>query len=534
MQPTKLKRNQVKIGEKVYVKDVTAILYNGEYYPRKDIGYDTYRKENNLVCNLYPYIDVISGEKKYTSFLVNVFLKNKFSKVCKSFIDENPEFIEHPELTKNASSDYYISKFDNSISTFDKYTPESKVYNLSRYNGPIAKLKNSFNKLSWIDYTFGFELETSAGRINSYYANKHGFANLYDGSINGVEYVSTVMNSSNLHYLYEFITGAKVTTIADRFCSFHIHIGNVPKTERNLLSMYILFQRLTDELNQLIVPYKKDLNFLSEKLRVNGRDHCKNLPKLISKDVFEIYKLFKIDSYSDDFDSENDDNQLTNYINNTNKWNINGRYYTVNFMNYICKDTSSNTVEIRSLQSTYNFDYIITWLLINTAVIDYAIRNAEKVINSKEKIELIDCIEHYVKDPSILNPLIANIKSIKNYFYNQYYHRSNSLTDIQIVDANLSKILIPYNIFDYTDIDIKDSIYYKFHQDDSYNRDKERFIRELRDMRFRSSTVEATPENTSFLIDRRTGSIITSIQNSDNDEIEEEEYDEQYDEDLDD
>lgn len=481
MQPTKLKRNQVKIGDKVYVKDVTAILFKGEYYRKKDIAYDTYRKDNDFIINLSPYFDVITLEKKYSSFIVNVFVKGKFTTVCKSFVDDNPEFIEHPELTSSAGSYYYISKFDNSISTFDKYTPESKIYNLSKYKGPIAKLKGSFNKLSWIDYTFGFELETSAGRINNYYSNKHGFANLYDGSINGVEYVSTVMNSSNLHYLYEFLTGAKVTTLADRFCSFHIHIGNVPKTEINLLSMYILFQRLTDELNQLIVPYKKDLGFLSEKLKVNGRDHCKNLPKLISKDVFEIYKLFKIDSYSEDFNSDNEENQLTNYINNTNKWNINGRYYTVNFMNYICKDKSSNTVEIRSLQSTYNFDYIITWLLINTAIIDYAIKNTEKVINSKDKIELIDCIEHYIKDPSILDPLLANIKSIKNYFYNQYYHRNNTLTDIQVVDANLSKILVPYNIFDYTDIHIKDSIYYRFANHEQLER--ERMMREIRSHR---------------------------------------------------
>lgn len=459
MPTAKLKDNQVKIGGRIYTKGVTAVLYEGEYYPKKDIVYDTYKRDFNHISNVEAYIDIIDRGSKHTSFPVIVYINGSPYKSCKSFVESNVEFITHPEFVMSPANKYvYISKFDKNISTTSKYSPDSKVYNISRYRRPLPTLNQVHNKLSWIDYTYGFEIETSQGRISEYYANSLGFANLYDGSINGVEYVSKVMNTSNLHYLHQFITGAKVVTNADRFCSFHIHIGNIPKTDENLLSMYLLFQRLSDELNQLIVPYKKDLSFLSEKLRVNGRDHCKNLPRLVFKEAEEIYKLFKIGKY---FNSDYKEDELMNYIDSTNKWNIEGRYYNVNFMNYICKGSDNNTVEIRSLQSTYNFDYIITWLLINTAIIDYAINNTDKVINSKEKIELNDCIEYYIKDKDIVKILLDNITVLKNFFYNQYYLNNNSLTDISSLDSYLERILVPYNIVMTNNISFKDSVIYK-------------------------------------------------------------------------
>ena len=61
------------------------------------------------------------------------------------------------------------------------------------------------------------------------------------------------------------------------------------------------------------------------------------------------------------------------------------RYYYVNFTNYIMK-MRNNTVELRLLQGTFNSDRILFWLLINIAIIEYALNNSLKIIDSKEKI----------------------------------------------------------------------------------------------------------------------------------------------------
>ena len=431
----KLRSNQVEIEGKVYTKNVGAFLYNNEYRPKSEFRIDSYTNELKHISTLNKYVDPIIKKILYTSNkLVNLYISGHTLKVCKSFVDNDEFILLDSEI---GTIDTYGSKFDKIILTSRKYQPERKIYSIKDYEFRNSKpLLSINNKLSWINYTYGFELETSVGKVSEDTSNELGFATLYDGSINGVEYVSKVFNTDKFHYLHKFLSISNVLTNIDRFCSLHIHIGNIPKSDRNLLSIYVLFQRLTDELNQLIAPYKKDINFLSEKLQKNGRDHCKNLPKLINNDVSEIYKLLKLNGIND----------LENYISNTHKWNLQGRYYTVNFINYICKE-ESNTIEIRSLQSTYNFDYIITWLLINTAIVDYAINNQDKILNSKEKIELNDCLEHYIQDAKILKTLKSNIFNIRNIFYNYYYHNNNSLNDPYYIDKIINSEILSYDIF---------------------------------------------------------------------------------------
>lgn len=427
---------RIKIGDKVYTKDVTAFLVDGTWLPKKEAVIDNFTQKYSKKETLTEVLDLENNLSIYTSAPVNLYLNGNTFKVCKSFIQNNDEFILDPNFSSKNNN--YISIFDKNIRGNRKYSPGTKIYSIATYDKKLTPYKNIPNPLDFITYTFGFETETSSGELNCDYTASMGFANIYDGSITGVEYVSNPMTSRNFHYLHNFLATAKVATNIDKFCSLHIHIGNVPKSDEYLLSLYTLFQRLTDELNQLIVPYKKDVKFLMDKLNTAGRDHCKNLPKLAEKNVESIYKLFRISGLAKD--------QLEKYITGTNKWNVEGRYYSVNFMNYICKD-ENNTVEIRSLQSTYNFDYIITWLLINTSIIDFAVKNHRKVLDNKEKIELSDCLEAYIDDKEILNICLRNILILKNYYYNNYYYDNNTLLDLKQVESYLDRNLISYNLY---------------------------------------------------------------------------------------
>jgi hypothetical protein len=443
-------KKRIKIDDKVYTKNVTCFLVDGEWKPNTQVSLDNYTKKHNLKTKLTECYDVEKNDIVFSSKPVSLYIYGKTIWVCKSLVENNSEFIEDPNYEPN--SEKYISIFDKRVNNSGKYKPATKIYNISSYDVVLPKYAKISNALDFIDYSFGFELETNRGEIRKSYSDALGFASLYDGSISGVEYVSNPMSYNNLHYLHKFLKVAKTATDIDKYCSLHIHIGKVPKSDKNLLSMYLLFQRLTDELNQLIVPYKKDVKFLFDKLQNTGKDHCKNLPKLPQKSVEEIYKLFKINKI--------EKNNLSDYIETTSKWNVDGRYYSVNFMNYICKETN-NTVEIRSLQSTYNFDYIVTWLLINCSIIHYAITYPDIVVNSKVKIELDDCIDEYVKDSKILSTLKQNIVELKNLFYNMYYLRGNSLTNLEIVESEITSVIKPYELYDVKD-NYTDSFFRKY------------------------------------------------------------------------
>lgn len=447
-----MEKKRIKIDGKIYTKGVTCFSVDGKWTPAAKAALDTYTKEYKLKTSLNEVFDLESNGTAFSSSSVTLYISNKHITVCRSVVENNDEFIDNPVYHPN--TDQYVSIYDTIQPIGTKYKPSSKIYNIANYDTKLSKYESIENILNFINYTFGFEIETSEGEINKQYGDNLGFASLYDGSITGVEYVSNPMQYNNLHYLHKFLDIAKMSTNINKYCSLHIHIGNVPKNNKNLLSIYLLFQRLTDDLNQLIVPYKKDIVFLYDKLKNAGRDHCKNLPKLPEKNIDEIYKLFRIPNYKDK------DKELEKYITQNNKWNMEGRYYSVNFMNYICKSVN-NTIEIRSLQSTYNFDYIITWLLINCSIIDYAVKNPDIVINSKVKVELDDCLENYIPNSNILNNLKINIANLRNLFYNSYHRNGDTLTNLRNLEYRIDELIKPYGLYNIKK-DIKKSYYNKF------------------------------------------------------------------------
>ena len=396
----KINKNQVEIDGILYIKDKTAIKFKGEYFPKKLLEIDTFTGEYNLKSKLKQY-RALNGSVLYSSNIINLLIRNNNYTYCASILNQYPDLILHPGTDKG----YYCSIKDDYLNQDFKYSPKDKIYNFRDIPYKVDKLSKEDNRLNFLKgLTYGFELETSNGVVHQVNSSKHGFANLYDGSITGAEYTSCIMTYDNFHHLRDFLDLAKLTTNIDNQCSLHIHVGGIKYSDENLLATYVLFQRLQDELNGLIAPYKKDYKFLAKK----DKDHCRNLPKLIDKTPEEVFNLFHIGDYYKYRE------ELSKYLVNRNKWTIEGRYYTVNFLNYICNST---TIELRSLQATYNFDYIMTWLLLNTAIIKFAEANYDKIINSKEKIELQDCLSFFIRDEKLLEVLLHNIKQLKSYYY---------------------------------------------------------------------------------------------------------------------
>ena len=345
---------------------------------------------------------------------------------CLNEIKDNPDYIRYPsdrEAYIRINEKYFASggRAKNKIYSIKDYLNSvGGTFNIHRQNNNLTELLSK--------YLYGFEIETCVGYIDDKISNKYGFANLYDGSIEGVEYTSMPLKSSEFASLNEFMKLLKVATDFNKYCSIHIHIGNVPFSKDNAVSIYVLFQRLQEELNQLIAPYKKDFRFLSSK----DKDHCKNLPKLINDDYDSLLKLFF---------KTTSNREIQNIISNA-KYNITSRYYTVNFTNYLTKPEDQKTIEIRSLQATYNLDYIYTWLILNTAIIDYAINNHQIIMNKKIKIQIDDVISYFLKnEPDLLFTIKNNLYNIRNYIYNAYHYSNN------ILEKNIDNKLILQEVY---------------------------------------------------------------------------------------
>lgn len=409
-------KNIVKINNADYIKNISAFKVRNKWTPLDNLEIDNFTGRYELKIHLTSYSN-FDNETKYTSCPIKVHLGSKVVIICIN------EIIKDIDCFVVYKDHYYFLGTSYDIPSRSKFSPSTKVYSVDGSKEVVEKVVPIENNLSFLsNYTFGIELETTGSSLKPL-ASAYGFYELYDGSISGPEYASRVLRYDNFHTIEKFMAILNTLSSFNGYCSLHIHVGNIEYTSDNLCAIYSLFQRLQEDLNLLIAPYKKDYNFLYGK----QKDHCKNLPLIPDINENSIMSLFKLDcneEYSDDHS-----------IHSVAKWNLDGRYYAVNFLNYICKDYPNNTIEIRSLQMTNNYDYFLTWLIINVSIIDYAIKNTDKILNKKEKIQVEDCLVGLPDD--ILKAVLTNYKIIKNKIYSLKYLHGNLNPNLRL-DTHLA------------------------------------------------------------------------------------------------
>jgi hypothetical protein len=383
------------------------------------------------------YIEVICGTAKKT-LPSNICITNKVIKkanlVLRPFnhhyfynfdTDKYEEFI-NKKIKHNNDNSIYSKKLeynsdtspykDNAIKGFSKFK-SSKEY-------------NDLYEFSFKNKSFGVEVETSSGQIPEKEMLELGFMPLRDGSLQGgIEYTSIPFNSGDgiesISKFYELVQ--KYCLVNDK-CSFHIHIGNVERSRLNALTMYKLCYRIQEELFDIVPVYKKELRYWNSKDR--SKDHCQslkslnlNLRHLDDKGVTEkeikkeFNKLFKFCSEgADEGPRFNFENKISPKE-GASKWNLNSRYFFVNFIPYFFMP--QETVEFRIFNSPLNFDDSLNYILISMAIINYCEDNGEKIRSSRHKIQLEDILNHCYPD-KLANSIVDFIEDKRNQNFDDY------------------------------------------------------------------------------------------------------------------
>lgn len=433
-----------KIDGEWYTKDATIL----DNYTKQNVSVkdrDSLRIAHNLEGGLVKtsrIINLIDSPDRIDSLFNDEFLHNNTFFVRKVCASEVEKLIPAEDLIsswglKLDGRDCFVNPDLYNYLLKNRYravrSEGNRVYNCQQspdWNRLIKKGLKTSNKFNILEkvlspYTYGFEIETSEGNLPTNFHRDNGFIKLYDGSINGHEYASVPFEFNNLNCLEDFCNILKTSHSTDSSCSVHIHIGGVPFSEKNLVCSYLLFHRLEKELHQLVSPYKKKIEYLGKK----GKDHCQYLNLLLGSDqphdrkeehseyvknlVNQIYNLHLSDISLTPKDFRTP--KANEHLNGVNKWNMHGRYYFINFLNYILRP--EGTIELRLLQGTFNFNRILNWLLINVAILKYSLENQDKILIGRDKIYLQDTIE-YAFTGNVRDILLRFIEEVKANHHN--------------------------------------------------------------------------------------------------------------------
>jgi hypothetical protein len=302
--------------------------------------------------------------------------------------------------------------FDKIIREFDVY------YKNSIQPHPLDKFFN---------LTYGLEIETQLGWFpeGAYYQNY--CIPLKDGSIKGTEittlkYSNEIVNSV-INYTKRLAETCQKYTRCDANNSFHVNIG-VPNSSMEFrVALFNLYTRLENELERFTPKYKRDLNYLVTKPG-GPKDHCQLMPYLGFDTIYNQIKTgVNYQTWLDNCDrtifeflnngqSENSTNNRKNrkhVAEGQPKWEHTHRYYTLNLENLYFGNEKGARIEYRVHSGTVNPTKIMMWLFITNGITQYALKNANYILNTKNKIILEDVLQD-IYGENIAHTILLYIK----------------------------------------------------------------------------------------------------------------------------
>jgi hypothetical protein len=320
------------------------------------------------------------------------------------YIVEDPTDESVVKYLEDVASDYQGFMYDRLQYSMVKNT---KYFKDHKYT-PKANL--GLNDLLG-ELTFGGEFETTSGKIKHDLLLKLGVAPLRDGSISGYEYTTIPLN--NIDHLKDIMDVLNSKCTVSYKDSLHFHIGNVPRSKKFLLKMYKVSQKLQNEFYTMVPSYKlKDTHHIKRR----DENYTNKLPVIdITKDK-AINRLIYF--LSDNKEETDNITQRPHPSDPTgeHKWQIHNRYTCINLVNYIYG--TNGTIEFRLHQGTTNPYKAIYWLLINIALVKFAINHSvSQISNTSFSIESV-IADSFSKHTKVVEALVAYIKDAKAYYSN--------------------------------------------------------------------------------------------------------------------
>lgn len=402
-------------------------------------------KENNMICCISEdvitryYREKRSDGKFYHISRCASRVLNSFAKVSRGY----KESLSYD--SKNILGDF-IAKYEND------------------YNPIIAKDVKLVSKVIG-DLSFGVEFESTKGLIPNNKLQSLPLIPLRDGSIEGIEYVTIPLSGEKgLQGLVDCVKELKKRTVYDTSCSLHVHIGNIPRTKEFILALYKVISIFQDGLFSMFPLYKK-YNF-----GVKRKNYSKPFPFNQINGLMEpSIDINNPDSLNRNFDPLfmylSGGNPFAVYNNNLDsvqvhpqdpngnqKWNIGNRYCAVNFIPLIFGN--KKTVEFRIHTPTYDINKIMSFLMLNSVLVNFSIKNTERILKDPYflfKRNLTSIMQDYIINSDIIKQEKSKIiEELDNYIYSRkkFFEEQNSMGIIAPNEDNL-KI---FSRFDYNNI----------------------------------------------------------------------------------
>lgn len=259
------------------------------------------------------------------------------------------------------------------------------------------KLPLTYRSTNGMQYTFGIEIECQKSNVSTRILKELQVSRERDGSLNngdgGPEYITSVLQGDiGINHLQTIMKELALRSTVDKWCSIHVHLGNIKFTKEVLCNLYLVATSIESELFNMM-PQSRRSNVYCRRLPLI-KPSFKSADYKYDSDVYytELYTvLFKTacgHEPNEDVNSKRQHPQGPKC--GYNKENI--RYCWINFIHALFTtrgQEKNKTIEFRLHSATLSFEKVYMWLLICMAIVKYS----ENVfVKEEQKVTLKDVI----------------------------------------------------------------------------------------------------------------------------------------------
>lgn len=284
----------------------------------------------------------------------------------------------------------------------------------------------SFAKTGGMKYTFGVEIETSAGLLSTAKAEQLGIHIVGDRSIGAAEYVTGILHGdAGIEHVGEVCAALAKTTLVDDRCGIHVHVGGIKDTTH--VDTPDLNRTFAVNAIKLGCQIEPDLYAISPTSRKPSLHHCHSIMRYADIDeknwkarlgafIFgpkenwhssdkEGYR-FPMEPYEYGAEGRNGSTSLGHWCG--------GRYKWLNLVPALTR-SPAKTCEIRLFAGSTNFRKVHNYILIAMAFVWFADNRVRLIERGGVTLESM-LTEAYAKNPSVLKSTLAFVKSRKDKF----------------------------------------------------------------------------------------------------------------------
>lgn len=293
-----------------------------------------------------------------------------------------------------------------------KYSLYQVAYGRKQNQSPTTSLTGG------IGYSFGIEIETSAGVLSNQLCEELKIDKMGDRSIGSAEYVTIPLQGDNgVNQLKRIYNAIGEQTLVDDRCSTHIHVGGLTKETGPSFGSTFCINAI-----KLGTMIEKELFEMCPPNRFPSYKHChsimryrdinsKNWKKYLGAYVFGPDESFKTPFVMDDYAIGTDGRSASSTVGT---WS-HGKYKWLNMIHAYTRSRGFNTIENRIFPATTNFEKAYNYLLITLAFTWFADNKLRRI--DEGGVSLSEVIsEAYRKHPKLRESVLEFIGKRKKKF----------------------------------------------------------------------------------------------------------------------